>query len=168
MEQEGSSTALVLCDGRGSRRVDGGAVAVFWGRGPESREQEASGLAWGVGAGASEGKSKLLPCQGKSLVWARKAARGPKNLGVTKLRDLLAYWQRLKARLGILSPQSRAQLLCLQARPGLVPSRRRWKQASLDASCRLPGSPDGLWRREDGKKLESVCGGRVYPDQKLG
>ena len=59
---------------------------------------------------------------------------------------------------------SRPQAL---ARVGRAPPN--WKQASLDASCRLPGSPDGLWRREDGKKLaQSVCGGRVYPDQKLG
>ena len=39
--------------------VDGGAVAVFGGRGPESREQEAAGLAWGVGAGAGEGLVEL-------------------------------------------------------------------------------------------------------------
>ena len=39
--------------------VDGGAVAVLGGRGPESREQEASGLAWGVGAGAGEGLVEL-------------------------------------------------------------------------------------------------------------
>ena len=39
--------------------VDGGAVAVFGGRGPESREQEASGLAWGVGAGAGGGLVEL-------------------------------------------------------------------------------------------------------------
>ncbi len=39
--------------------VDGGAVAVFRGRGPESREQAASGLAWGVGAGAGEGLVEL-------------------------------------------------------------------------------------------------------------
>jgi hypothetical protein len=39
--------------------VDGGAVAVFVGRGPESREQAAAGLAWGVGAGAGEGLVEL-------------------------------------------------------------------------------------------------------------
>ena len=45
--------------------------------------------------------------------------RGARKLGVEQTGVLLTYWQRLKRRLGILSRQSRAQLLCLQARPGL-------------------------------------------------
>ena len=81
----------------------------------------------------------------------------------------MAYWQRLNYGLGLQGGQNR-RTIARVSRPKVacaVPSE--WKQASLDASGRGPGSPDGLWRREDGKKLaQSVCGGRVYPDQKLG
>ena len=53
--------------------VDGGAVAVFGGRGPESQEQAASGLAWGVGAGAGVGLVERRG--GICLLWERQEWR---------------------------------------------------------------------------------------------
>ena len=51
--------------------------------------------------------------------------------------------------------KSEALLLVSPGQKRPAPSRRRWKQASLDASGRGPGSPDALRCREDGKKAGS-------------
>ena len=67
----------------------------------------------------------------------------------------MAYWQRLNCGLGYKAAKIEAQLLVSPGQSGPAPSRRRWKQASLDASGRGPGSPDALRCREDGKKAGS-------------
>ena len=75
-----------------------------------------------MGAGTGDGLVELrgrylslFTVQAKSLVFARKAVRGSKKLGVEQTGVLLTYWQRLQSRRGA-GPSLQEQLrVCLQA-----------------------------------------------------
>ena len=120
-------------------------------------------------SGASRRYLGLFTVQAKCLVWARKAMRGARKLGVEQTGVLLTYWQRLKRTLGAGPSLQEAKL---RLSPGPQSARAVASALETGLSGRVR---QGSWvaRRPQApvkteKKLSYACAGRVYPDQKLG